>query len=275
MAVFDNHFHLRADGLGAVAVKQFLAAGGTHLMLTHCPYPDIPIAAAADYRTAFDRTLQLAELARGEGAVVHVALGPYPVELLRLAERIGFPAAMEVQKAGMELAAAEVREGRAVALGEIGRPHFDISSEARHAANTVLEHGMHLAKEVGCAVILHAEDPTETTFEEWAGMARRVGLPPEEIVKHHSTPIVAAGERTGVWPSILAREDLITAALIEGTRFLLETDYMDDPARPGAVLGPATVPKKTRRWREQGVLSEEAAYLIHEDNPRQVYGIEL
>jgi len=273
--VFDNHFHLRVDGLAALAVKQFVAAGGTHLLLTHSPYPDLPVSTADDYRQAFDRTLQLAEVARREGAVVFVALGPYPVELVWIADRVGLPAAREAQMAGMEVAASHVREGRAIALGEVGRPHFEVPPEIRLAANHVLEHGMRLAKEAGCAVILHAEDPTETTFQEWAAMAARAGLSAEKIVKHHSTPIIAAGERTGIWPSLLAKEDTVTAALAEGTRFLLETDYMDDPRRPGAVLGPATVPKKTRLWREKGILTEETVRLIHGENPKRIYGLDL
>ena len=34
---------------------------------------------------------------------------------------------------------------------------------------------------------------------------------------------------------------------------MLETDYMDDPKRPGAVLGPKTVPKRTRQLLEAGL----------------------
>jgi TatD-related deoxyribonuclease len=274
--MFDNHFHLRSDGRGVAAVEEFLKAGGTHLLLTHAPHPDIPVRGAADYAIAYDRTLRLAEAVRRETtAGVFVALGPYPVELVHLTEHSGLPAAKETLMAGMEVAASLVREGRAIALGEIGRPHFPVPPELLAASNEVLERGMALAREAGCAVILHAEDPTEATFREWTAMAARAGLPAEKVVKHHATPIVAAGERTGVWPSLLAREDVVTAAVAEGTRFLLETDYMDDPRRPGAVLGPATVPRKTRLWRERGLLSEEAVHRIHEDNPRRVYGIDL
>jgi len=276
VAVFDNHFHLRSDGRGVAAVKEFLKAGGTHLLLTHAPHSDIPVRDGGDYVLAFDRTLTLAERARRDTtAGVFVALGPYPVEIISLAERLGIAAAKEALLSGLEVAAEHVREGRAIALGEIGRPHFPVPPEILAASNEVLEHGMRLAKEVECAVILHAEDPTESTFAEWSTTARRVGLPPERVVKHHSTPLITAGERTGVWPSLLAKEDTVAPALAEGTRFLLETDYMDDPRRPGAVLGPATVPRKTRLWREKGLLTEGAAHAIHEENPRRVYGIDL
>jgi hypothetical protein len=37
---------------------------------------------------------------------------------------------------------------------------------------------------------------------------------------------------------------------------MLETDYIDDPARPGAVLGPKTVPRKTKEALRNGVPEE-------------------
>ena len=52
---------------------------------------------------------------------------------------------------------------------------------------------------------------------------------------------------------------------------MLETDYMDDPKRPGAVLGPKTVPKRTRQLLEAG-LDEEVLYNTHVDLPERIYG---
>ena len=53
--------------------------------------------------------------------------------------------------------------------------------------------------------------------------------------------------------------------------FMLETDHMDDPARPGAVLGPKTVPKRTRQLSEAGV-DDEVLYRAHVDLPERLYG---
>ena len=46
------------------------------------------------------------------------------------------------------------------------------------------------------------------------------------------------------------------------TGFFLETDYMDDPRRPGAVLGPKTVPKRTQQLLAAGV-DEEVMWNTH------------
>ena len=52
---------------------------------------------------------------------------------------------------------------------------------------------------------------------------------------------------------------------------MLETDYLDDPKRPGAVMGPKTVPRKTLRAVENGILSNEQVHKIHTDLPNEVY----
>jgi TatD-related deoxyribonuclease len=53
--------------------------------------------------------------------------------------------------------------------------------------------------------------------------------------------------------------------------FFLETDYMDDPRRPGAVLGPKTVPKRTKQLLAEGV-AEDVMWRTHQELPNLVYG---
>jgi TatD-related deoxyribonuclease len=162
-----------------------------------------------------------------------------------------------------------------VALGEIGRPHFPIASDLWAASNEVLRYGLEKARDVGCAAILHTEDPTPDVYEEFGRMADAARLPREKVVKHHSPPLVLPDEVRGCVPSILAREDHLRAALQKGRRFLMETDYIDDPRRPGAVLGPATVPRKTAKLRSVGVLTEDDAAVIHGELPSKTYGIDV
>ena len=52
---------------------------------------------------------------------------------------------------------------------------------------------------------------------------------------------------------------------------MLETDYLDDPQRPGAVMGPKTVPRKTLKAIENNILSEEQTHKIHTRIPDSVY----
>ena len=106
-------------------------------------------------------------------------------------------------------------------------------------------------------------------------MAKKVGLPAEKVVKHYSPPLVLEKENYGLMPSVLASKKNINAAVKKGFRFMMETDYIDDPKRPGAVLGPKTVPKRTKQLLEDGILDEKEIERIHKINPEKTYGIEL
>ncbi|MEM0449237.1 MAG: TatD family hydrolase [Methanomassiliicoccales archaeon] len=272
--IFDNHLHLSPEGRNVEAVKEFVKEGGTHFILCHLPYASVPINKGEDFLRSYEITLQLGEKCRKEAEVgVDIIIGPYPVLLLDLAKKHGLSEAMNIMRQGMELAQSLVREGKAVGIGEIGRPHFPVSEEIMEASNELMSYGMQLAKEASCPVILHTESATPSTMLEIARMADRVGLPREKVVKHYSPPLVKEEENSGLFPSILASRMAMTEALSKGKRFLVETDYLDDPKRPGAVMSITTVPKRTKALLKTGIMSEEQAYAIHQENPGIVYGI--
>src|SRR3989442_736840 len=112
---------------------------------------------------------------------VFVALGPYPVEFIQLRETLGHESATDAMKHAIDLAANDIRQGRAVAFGEIGRPHFPVGEDIIRACNNLVVYAMAQAKSLECAVVLHTEDPTPTTFAEFAGMAARAGLDPKHL----------------------------------------------------------------------------------------------
>jgi TatD-related deoxyribonuclease len=107
------------------------------------------------------------------------------------------------------------------------------------------------------------------------GRADKVGLAAENVVKHFSPPLITKKENAGLMPSVLASKKNIREALSKGCRFLMETDYIDDPHRPGAVLGPKTVPKVTKQLLVEGVMTVEQAERIHKVNPEKTYRVNL
>lgn len=274
--VWDNHFHLDPGGLGVEAVKQFARVGGTHLLLVHKPYA--PNRTLEDHARAFETTLALARAAREATSVkVFVALAPHPAEFTELLKAgVSIEEAAAVQRAAQELAAGHVREGRAIALGEVGRPHWrPVDEPVMVAANELMEHAFVLARDRGCAVQIHAETATPASFADLARHLDAAGLPRGRAVKHYSTPIVDTAVNHGLWPSVLIGKGSAEEAARGGTRFLMETDYMDDPRYPGAVLGPKTVPKRTKELLAGGAISEEQAWTIHAANPKKVYGVDV
>jgi len=274
--ILDNHIHLQPRGRNVEALRDFSRAGGTHVVLSQLPYDEVQIKEEEDFRASFQITLDIAEKARKETDVrVFVSVGPYPVLLLGLAEEYGLARAIEIMKGGMDIAGELVEEGKAIALGEIGRPHFPVSSELLRASNDILSYGMKIASEIGCAVVLHTESATPESMREIATIADSVGLDRGKVVKHYCPPLVLPEENHGLFPSVLASRTSISEALRKGSRFMMETDYLDDLSRPGAVMSITTVPKRTKALAASGSISEEDILRIHKNNPEKVYGIDI
>jgi TatD-related deoxyribonuclease len=272
MPILDNHLHLQPRGRGPEAMKEFRKNGGTHAILSHMPYDEVPIISGEDWAPSYDITIDLAKRSHElAGVKMFTTVGPYPVLIISLAEVHGIHDAKAIMIEGMEEAARYVREGRAIAIGEVGRPHFPVSQEIMDASNEILSHGMRLAKEAGCAIVIHAETATVDTMDDLGRMADAVGLPRCKVVKHYCGPLVGE-ESCGLVPSVLASRSNIAEALRRDGPFLLETDYMDDPDRPGAVLGVHTVPKRVKAISvtKEG---ESAMWKVCKETPEKTYGI--
>jgi len=268
--VLDNHLHLDPDhGRGLDAVRDFARLGGTHLFVVNKPSwllgvePDT----GSDFRPVFETTLDVVdratEILPGKAWPV---LGVHPGLVSKLVDDRGFsPAeAGELMRAGLDQAAAFVRDGDALAL-KSGRPHYDVSEAVWTASNEVMRHAFSLGADLGCAVQLHTEASEDLT--EVAAWAEERGLPSHRVVKHY-----AGGTLAGPTPSVMSKKDRLEVAAESGEPFLMETDFVDDPDRPGMVLGPKTVPRRVRWLLDEG--HDDAVERAHVDTPKHVYGID-
>ncbi len=272
LPAYDNHLHLSPSGRNIDALKEFKAAGGTGLTLVTLPYPEVMISDETDFMRSFKITLSLAEKGREmTGLDINVSVGPYPVLLIPLAERFGLERAERMMIKGMEDAASLVADGKANSLGEIGRPHFPVDDQRiMDASNRILLRGMELAHEVDCPVIIHCESEPYTDGS-LADMARQAGLDPGKVIKHSSPPWVTEEETHGVMPSIPASRSLIREALSKSGRFMIETDFIDDPNKPNAIMAVTSVPKRVKGLSQSGELSEEQIHRMCEDIPNSLY----
>lgn len=267
--VLDDHLHLDpVNGRGVEAVTEFADLGGTHLLVLNKPSWTLVEAATdeATFRECFDLTIEVTEAAdeRVAGRAWPV-LGVHPALISKLVDEGYTPDdARAVMQAGLDVAAEYVASGRALAI-KSGRPHYEVDDEVWRASNEVMRHGFDRASEVGCAVQLHTESGED--FSEVVEWAEGTGLPRERVVKHF-----AGGRVTGPVKSVISDKDELERAVEGGEPFMMETDFIDDPDRPGAVLGPKTVPRRVRWMLENGW--EEAVRIAHVETPARVYGID-
>jgi len=275
MILFDNHLHLREDGRFLEAVKDFKNAGGTHFILCQLPMIN-KVIIDGNYEKCYDITLRMADKIKSEIDIgIFITLGPYPVDYIKLKDKFGRLKAIEIMEKGIDLAIKFCEEKKSVAIGEIGRPHFNVDEQTITDSNHILLYAMERAVDIKVPVVLHTESTTPENCKEFVKMGEKVGLQSNKIIKHFSPPFIYENENFGLMPSILASKKNIEIAFKKGTRFLMETDYIDDPLRPGAVLGPKTVPKKTLDLLKNGIITEEKIYKVHQENPEKIYDISL
>ncbi len=269
--VLDNHLHLGGNLDRALdAVNDFSGAGGTHMLVVNKPswWYGVEVSERADFRHAYDTTVEVVETVSEQlpGRAWPI-LGVHPALLTRLVDErdMSVSRTTSLMQDGIDLAAEYVADGRALAI-KSGRPHYPLDDALWEASNRVMRFAFERAGEVNCAVQLHTE--TGEDFEAIARWAERAGLPRERVVKHY-----AGGRIVGPTPSVIAKKEALTNAIAGNEPFLMETDFLDDPERPGAVLGPKTVPRRVKWFADQG--HEDAIRRAHRETPRRVYGIEL
>ncbi len=270
LPLYDDHLHLSPAGRNIDALREFRAAGGTGLTLVNLPYAEVQVSEAEDFRRQYRITAGFASQARDLGLRVHTAVGPYPILLIHLAEHLGLERAESIMVEGMDIAASMVASGEADLIGEVGRPHFPCDRKYVDACNRVLQHGMDLAADIGCPVMIHCETDDDT-FSSLAHMADSAGLPRKMVIKH-SSPAASRGDSTcGLSVSVPASRTLLRGSLSAGGVFMAETDYIDDPARPGAIMSVTTVPKRIKGLYSSGEMSEEDVIRVCQDIPDELY----
>ena len=125
--------------------------------------------------------------------------------------------------------------------------HFDVNKELWDLSNEVLKKSLKRAKEVGAPAILHTENGTPEVMKDLSNIAEEINFPKSHLVKHYGG-IGSIEKNFGITVSLLATSKNIAFASKNKLEHMLETDYLDDPNRPGAVLGPKTVPRKTLKF---------------------------
>lgn len=281
--ILDNHFHLNRNGRFLEAARDFKNAGGTDLVLVHCPNFSAPPTSKEGHTETYADTVKMADEVRQQvGLGVRVVLGPHPAAFahqftawIEQDGEQGAERAVENYRNSISAALDFIHEGKAHAVGEVGRPHWPVSERIWELSNSLLLETMHLAQQEGVTLQLHVEGELETTYSDMSAMAQKAGLAANRLVRHYAPANISQQVTQGVTPSVLigkgAIDELMATVESCSHGFFLETDYMDDLRRPGAVLGPKTVPKRTKQLLEAG-LDEEFLWKAHQDLAEELYG---
>ena len=284
--ISDQHMHLDRTNLFLDAVADFSSSGGTGIMLVHKPSfsHSLPVDLEG-YRGAYSDTISMAEEVRKEfGLEVGVVLGPHPVAWEKQIPELGIEASSELHLEAVSLALEYIDSGHAHCLGEVGRPHYPVEEEIWEKANDLLLEILSMASSSGTSVQLHVEEKDERTYIELSKLCMSSGISSERAIRHFAPPNVSADFTHGLSATVNVGkgsiETIVETAGEAGSPWGMETDFLDDNRRPGAVLGPKTVPKRTQQlcssllsegWSENEV--ESLLTKVHSEWPESLYGL--
>jgi TatD-related deoxyribonuclease len=275
--VTDNHIHVDPiNGEGPIEIaNKFHRAGGSFMIIPN--KPTWTVSENCSFKDTMGLVIDyVADINSFTEVKAFAVVGAHPAELSRrIKAGMDMENAEKLMRKALKTAQSLVLEGKAVAIGEVGRPHYDVTPEELEVHNRLISHAMELSNDAGCPVQLHTESAGPEQFLEFSQMADKVGIDRNKIIKHFSGPFVLEEENHGLTPSLIATRDVVKDGLKKGKNFLMETDYLDDITRPGAVLGPKTVPRRTRELINSGLLNEDDAYQIHIDNIEKIYNVDL
>jgi TatD-related deoxyribonuclease len=277
----DSHLHTNPlKGLGAKAISErFIRSGGWFMAIVSLPPTSLGLDPNLD---GFTRSLELAisecKAAREVGLRVSCLGGYHPAMVDKMIDRLGMKPeeAYNISVKAIDQALKYLREGLLDGIAEIGRPHYQVKPHYVVLTEMILDYALEGIRDLDGVAHLHLEDGGWVTAKDIENRVKRLRIRREKVAMHHSKPgLVEHALSMGLPTTIPALYPVIQAIggkLVKGL-YMFESDYIDDPSRPGKVIYPWEIIENTDRAIKEGLISEEKAYKIHIDNISKFYQV--
>jgi len=278
MLVSDAHSHINpVKGLGPKKVgEKFKQKGGWFIVLVSLPpyHFDFTEASLESYEKSFKLMIEACEVYKSLGLKCALHLGFHPAEVDHYHRNgLSYGEILDLGYKVIDLVAKLVEEGKAHGFGEVGRQHYPTEKKAIEVAESIMRYSIEKARDLNVPVHLHLEQGCSKTVEEIHQIVKMVNAKPEKIVFHHWDPTCLKPViEKGYWATVTAKKELLKQALKITKHFLTESDYLDDPKRPGAVIVPWSIPKTWRKLLSKGVCNEKDVQQISVENIQKIYG---
>jgi len=248
--ISDAHAHVSPKGIGAkkLAMK-FKEVGGWFIVLVSLPPYHYGLSESYnDLIKSFRIHLSQCDIVRKEGVKVACILGIHPAFIDRLVKNYQNRKEDLLKYLDAALNELEVmlRAGLINGLGEFGRPHYRTIPESFSLNDYVLLRVLELSRDYNIPVHLHLEDSGVWSVISIARISSLIkGIIRRKIIFHHasvSTCLNALGREFS--STVLGRKAVIENLIkhLDNKELLsyvgVESDYIDDPRRPGVVMYP-------------------------------------
>ncbi len=279
--VADAHTHTNpVRGLGAAKIaERFHRSGGWFMAIVSLsPWAyGLDFAGIESYREVLDILTRECMAAEEAGLKVSCLAGFHPADVDKLIDKYRMDP-REVLGLGLRVVEEygnACREGFLDGIGEVGRQHYKTTAERVIISEIILERALEIANDNDCIVHMHLENMGPVTVDLVDRYVSRIGASrvKHRIVFHHMKPGHSVyASKLGYPATIPGTPELLRNVLGKTPPvFMLESDHIDDPMRPGAVVYPWVMADQVNRLRKR--VGDDYLYKINIDNIIRTYKV--
>lgn len=275
----DAHMHVNpVRGMGAAKVAREMKKRGfwfAALVLLPPYHYGIEGFGVEVYAKAIELLLEQARAFTSEGIKVSLLAGFHPAEVDEYSRRgKSLREVYELAEKVLELEADLAKRGVLSGIGEVGRQHYGTSPPRVVVSELVMVKALEIARDLSLPVHLHLEQGGWATCSFVDRLSKLVGARREKLLVHHASEATAeACAALGVPVSFPIKQKLEALRGLGGL-VLVESDFIDDNARPGVSAYPWEISERLLGAIERGVLGEDDVERLMVDNVAKFYGVE-
>ena len=278
----DAHCHANSvKGLGAKGIaEKFKKHGGWFIaFIGLSPWHYGLIPTYENYIKTFHHMIRENAKARRHVKTACL-LGFHPADLNKLVDIYGLKAenAFNLAIRVLDYVLKLCKEGIIDGIGEIGRPHYKVDPKFVIANELIMEYVFKRISEerIDCIIHLHLEQGGRITVESIKNIISRYNVARNIILFHHSKPGLIEYALEERFPASLPG---IKELILWGTRklkpaYVFESDFLDDPSRPGTVVYPWVMVNNQCELLNKDSSLEEYFARINVDNIARFYKVE-
>jgi len=277
----DAHCHSNpVSGLGAEKIaEKFKSVGGWFIALVSLPpyHYGFNEASIDAYRKTLELLVREVNVLRRNGLKAVLLAGFHPAEVdeyfkrgMELREVVGLAEKV------FDLIVGYHKQGLIDGIGEVGRQHYSTAPPRLVASELILLKAMVIARDYDMFMHLHLEQGGWVTVESINKLSKMLGLRKDRIFLHHvSINEYRWGEKEGFWYTLPAKYKTLKNSLKDKPdKALVESDFIDDPRRPGVSSYPWDIAERITTLLKEGVIDEEYLAKIMVDNIVKAYHVE-
>jgi TatD-related deoxyribonuclease len=277
----DAHLHsnpLRGIGLRSI-VKNFKAVGGWFLAIVSLPPSHYGLGSSYDdYVRGIEILMRECRIAKEEGVKTKCLAGIHPADLEKLvnSQSLKYDEVINLALKILNYISKLIKSGVLDGIGEVGRPHYKTTPEGYVVNELVLHHALRLAKDLHSIVHLHLEQGGILTVLSMTDLLESISLSKDLVLLHHMDIKTAMNaEGVGLRYTLCGKLQLLREGFKKlKPTYMIESDFIDDPRRPGVAAYPWEIVENQLLLLKEGLVSEDYLFKLNVDNIVKFYGVE-